>query len=214
MDVVRNGEILAGARRTSSETCGKVVLGVLDEQRRIVVVVYLVSESDHEVGVDSLTISIDVEVDHMVSQFLHVTLTARCGSAVRVRRPHVSGEKAENVSQSHLIAPHLLLSLQSSQVAQIRVGPGMARDLVPFVVRSLNDRRPRVRSVVNLSFAIVVACNEESCLGAVVCKNIQNVVSVDVRAVIERDGNGSFNCAVVYSCSTVWNATKQWSSNG
>lgn len=87
------------------------------------------------------------------------------------------------------------------------MSPSVARDLVAFIIGSLDNGSPRVRSIVDLSFAVVVTRDEESCFGAVICEHIENVVGVDIRAVIKGYSNSTFNGAVVDSYTTVRNVT-------
>jgi hypothetical protein len=82
-----------------------------------------------------------------------------------------------------------------------------------FVVCSLDRRSPRKSGVINLSFSVVVASNEEGGFGIVLLQYIQDMLGVNVWAVIISDGNGSSHCAIVDTGSTIQDFTELGSRN-
>jgi hypothetical protein len=151
---------------------------------------------------------IDIEVCNMIAKIGHILLAPRRCSTVRVRGSHVSREETKNVTQSHLIAVHVLLSLSAREIGQMRMCPSVGCNLMSFVVCSLNCRSPGKSGVVNFSFAVVVASDEEGSFGIVLLQHIQNVLGVNVWAVIISNGNGSSHCAIVDTSSTIQDLTE------
>jgi hypothetical protein len=82
-----------------------------------------------------------------------------------------------------------------------------------FVVCSLDCRSPRKSSIVNLSFAVVVASDEEGGFGIVLLQYVQNMLGVYVWAVVISNGNGSSHCTIVDTSSTIQDTTKLGSGN-
>jgi hypothetical protein len=84
MDIVSNRQPLAsaGIRVSGSDVTVEPVLGLLDLAGGIVLIV----------------VSVDVEVDGVISKGGEVGLTAGLGSAARIRRAHVGGEETEDVA--------------------------------------------------------------------------------------------------------------------
>lgn len=197
VNVVADDEVVTGCRRAVLDAVVKVVFGVLNQGRRIIVVI----------------IGIDIKVGDVVSKLGHIILAARRGSTIRIWWAHVGGEEAKNVSQRHLVAPHVLFPLLAGEVAKIGVGPGVTSNLVAFVVSTLNDRVPAVGSVVNLALAVVVSGDEEGGLRAVLLEDIKNVAGVNVWAIVECDGDGPCHSAVVDAGTAIRNVTVLWPSN-
>jgi hypothetical protein len=95
----------------------------------------------------------------------------------------------------------------------MRMRPSVGCNLMSFVVCSLDRCSPRKSGIVNLSFAVVVTSDEEGGFGVVLLQDIQNMLGVDVWAVIISDSNGSSHCAVVDTGSTIQNITELRSRN-
>jgi hypothetical protein len=91
--------------------------------------------------------------------------------------------------------------------------PRVGCNLMSFVVCSLDRRSPRKSSIINFSLSVVVASNEEGGFGVVLLQHIQNMLGVDVWAVIISNGNGSSHCAVVDTGSTIQDFTELGSRN-
>ena len=66
----------------------------------------------------------------------------------------------------------------------------MTCNLMAFGAHPSDYRRPRVRLVVDLSFAIAVSRDEECCFCVVFFKQVENMIGVDVRSIVKcyRDG--------------------------
>ena len=91
--------------------------------------------------------------------------------------------------------------------------PSVGCNLMSFVVCSLDRRSPGKSGVVNFSLSIVVTSDEEGGFGIVLLQDIQNMLGVDVWAVIISNSNGSSYCAVVDTGSTIQNITELRSRN-
>jgi len=150
----------------------------------------------------------------VIAKIGHILLAARLRSAVGVRRSHIGREEAKNVAQCHFVAVHVLLPLGTCKVRQMGMSPSMGCNLMSLVVCSLDGRSPRKSGIINLSFSVVVASDEESCLSIVLLQYVQDMLGIDVRAVIVSNGNGSSHCAIVDTSSTIQDVTKLGSRNG
>lgn len=95
MNVMRNDEKVIGCCRVTCVSIFKVILRVLDQQRRAIVVV----------------ISVDVEIYNVVSQCVQGGLATRCDCAVTVGWTHVGWEETQDISESHLFLDDLVLTL-------------------------------------------------------------------------------------------------------
>jgi len=164
-----------------------------------------------------VTLGVEVEVGDMVAQVIHYLLAE--GRAAGVGRAHVGREEAEDVVDGDLVVHHLVDDLLLRQLGSILVRPAVAGDLVAFIVHSLeterralasrastlkhaggrgeeelahsypDDVRPGSARVVDLTLADVGTGDEEGCLGVVLGEQVQEVVCVQVRPVVIRDGD-------------------------
>jgi hypothetical protein len=135
VDIVRNDKPVGSVcGALASNVAKEEVLRVLDQVRRV-----------HQV-----VLRIQVVVDDVVAEGLHVSFAAGRGVAVGERRPHVGGEEAQDVVERDLVVVHLFEALSPGQFvhglgrgvgAEILVGPGMRRDLMASGVHALDDRR-------------------------------------------------------------------------
>jgi hypothetical protein len=164
MDIVGDDEEVVVSWGISSNGIVKVVFGVLDEQRRVVVVI----------------ISIGIKVHDMVAESLELRLASSV--ALGVRRAHIRREVSENVAKSHLVLDHLVLSLGSSESRQVLMSPGMAGNLMTFGSHTLDGGRI---AEINLALSKVVAGDKERSLGVVGLEHIQDIVGIDVGAIVK-----------------------------
>jgi len=134
-----------------------------------------------------VTLGVEVEVGDMVAQVIHYLLAE--GRAAGVGRAHVGREEAEDVVDGDLVVHHLIDDLLLRQLGSILVRPAVAGDLVAFIVHSPDDVRPGSARVVDLTLADVGTGDEEGCLGVVLGEQVQEVVCVQVRPVVIRDGD-------------------------
>ena len=97
MDVVSDAEPVAagGLSATGCDIALEPSLGVFDLFDSELVVV----------------VRVDIEVSNMVAEIGHSLLAARDSGAARIRRAHVGGEEAENVTHGHFELVHLVLAL-------------------------------------------------------------------------------------------------------
>lgn len=186
MDVVGNGKLALGSWVGAVNSIAEVVLSGLDLDGSELVVV----------------IGIQVEVGDDVAKPLENILADAV--ARRVRRTHVGRVFADDVADSHLVLDHLVVDLSLGDLGEILVGPSVRSDLVTLGDHTLDDTAPLL---INRTFADVDTGNEEGGLEASRSELVQNLVSVDVWAVIVSDGNGSWLAASVNTTTTVRNAT-------
>jgi hypothetical protein len=92
LNVEESGASLS-RRSALSDVSKEPILGVLDQVGAVLFVV----------------IGVDVEVDDVVTEVSHVGLAL--ASAAGVRWAHVGGDLANDVAESHLVLPHLLLAV-------------------------------------------------------------------------------------------------------
>ena len=195
---MRDGEPLAvgGSSSTGGDVTLEPVLGVLDLAWVILVIV----------------VSVDVEVDDMVTKVSHISLTL--SSAAGERRAHVRGNDAENVAESHFVLVHLVETIALGDSTQIQVSPSVGGDVVARVVGT-NDISAKLRSGVNFSFVDVVTGDEEGGLGIVGVKEIQDVgCEVLERAIIIGDGYSARRNALVDAGATIGDGAKFRASDG
>lgn len=95
----------------------------------------------------------------------------------------------------------------------MRMSPSVRCNLMSFVVCSLDRRGPRKSGVVNLSLSIVVSSDEEGCFRIVLLQYIQDMLGINVWAVIVGNGNGARHCAIVDTCSTIQDIAELGSRN-
>jgi len=93
------------------------------------------------------------------------------------------------------------------------MSPSMRCDLMSLGVCSLDGRSPRKSGIVDLPLSVVVSSDEEGCLSIVLLQYVQDMLGIDVRAVIVSNGNGSSHCAVVDTSSTIKDITELGSRN-
>jgi len=203
MDIVGNGK--ARLRFIfclgSIDTALEVVFGILDLLLGELVVV----------------IGIQVEGCDNIAESLQICLT-RGSVTGRVRWAHVSRVLAENVTNSHLVLHHLVVTLLLCDFVEVLVRPSVTGNLVALRIHSLDDTTP---VLVNGTFADIVTSYEEGSLCVVLVKLSQNIVSVDVWTVIISQSNSvllhtradtytavldisKLRTGVVAGCGTVW----------
>jgi hypothetical protein len=185
VNVVGNGELALGGRVGAVDSSAEVVFGGLDLDGSELVVV----------------ISVQVEVGDDVAKLLENALAGRV--ARRVRRTHVSRVFADDVADSHLVLDHLVVDLSLGDSREILVRPRVRSDLVTLSNHTPDDRGP---GLVDGTLANVDASHEESSLETSCLELVQNLVSVDVRAVVIGNGNSSWLAASVDASTTVRNA--------
>jgi len=104
---------------------------------------------------------------------------------VAIRRAHVSGVSASDSHNGLFSAPHLVVDLIPAKGGQVQVPPGMRADEMTFIV-SILDVVPHILVV---DAAPIVAINEEGCFHTLAAKNVDEIVSEYIRAVVESQGN-------------------------
>jgi hypothetical protein len=185
VNVVGDGELALRRRVGAVDSSAEVVLGGLNLDGSELVVV----------------IGVQIEVRNDVSKLLHNALAS--GLARRVRRTHVSGVFADDVADSHLVLDHLIVDLSLGNLGQILVGPSVGGDLVTFGDHTLDNRSP---FLINSTLADVNTSDKEGSLEARRIELVQNLVSVDVWAIIVGDSDSSWLAASVDASTAVRDA--------
>jgi hypothetical protein len=199
VDVVLNVEpcgALGSSRAALGDVTQEPVLGVLDQVGGVLVVV----------------VGVNVKVDDVVTERSHVSLALT--SAAGVRRAHVGGDLANNVAESHLVLPHLLLAVDLRDGAQVQMSPCVGRELMALGVHAL-EHGSELGGDVNLALVDVVASDEEGGLCVVLLHKIQDVGSEDfLRTIIVGESNGTGGDTVVDTVATVCNGAKLGAGDG
>ena len=184
MDVVGNGELaLAGW------------LGGVDGVAEV-----LLSDLNLLAGELVVVIGVKVKIRNDVSKVLQDVLADIV--ARRVGRTHVCGVFADDVADGHLVLDHLVIDLSLGDGGKILVGPGVGSDLVTIGYHTLDDSLPLL---IDSTLADVVTGDEEGGLEASSGELVENLISVDVRAIIVSDGNSSGLAAGVNTSTAVLN---------
>lgn len=186
VNVVSDGEFALGRWDGTVDSSAEVVLSDLDLDGSELVVV----------------ISIQIEVGNNVSKLLQNVLAS--GLARRVRRTHVSGIFADDVTDGHLILDHLIVDLSLGDLGQVLVGPRVGGDLVTFSYHTSDNGSP---SLINGTLANIDASDEEGGLEASRVELVQDLVSVDVWTIVIGDGDRSWLAASVDTSTTIRDAT-------
>lgn len=166
--VVRKDNVRV-ARGIGRHAGAELVLGVLDQHRRVILPV----------------LGVEVGADDVVAQLAHQRLAAGAGAALQVRGPHVSGDPPEDVAEGHFVVDHLGPLDGAVDLVQIAMSPGVAGNVVAGGIHATQHARPAQGRVVDVTLAPVVSGNHEGCLGIVLVQEIQNLTGVSVRAVIK-----------------------------
>ena len=136
---------------------------------------------------EGLTIANDVIISDVIS---HVTQhPLRLIARLRIRRPHVSREEPQHIPYRHLIEVHLILSLLLSSRAQVLMRPGMRRDLVALGMHAFDDLRVPGCFIVDRTLPHVIARDEKGRFGLIFSENVEDFGGVNVRAIVECEGN-------------------------
>lgn len=206
MNVVSNDKPVSIRRIIRRDVTLEKVLGVLDQGRRV-----------HEI-----VLGIKVEIDDMVTQILEIRVAARSRVAVRIWRTHVGGEEAQDIVERDLVVVHLVKTLLLCELilglnwcgrAEILVTPGVRCNLMTSTMHALNQGRPGIVRIVDLTFAQVIACDEESRRHVVFLQDIQYRLGIDIGAIIESQSHGSCYRAIVDTGATIGNRTEVSTNN-
>lgn len=199
MNVVANAQPLrSGSRSTvGSNVSLEVVLGVLDLVDVVLVIV----------------VGVNVKIGDVVTEISHVLLATRFSCTARVRGAHVCRNLAEDVTEGHLVLPHLLLAVNGGDGAQVQMSPGVGSDMMTLRVHALDDAG-ELRSRVDFSLVDVVASDEESRLSIVGLEDVKNVGGVVLLwAIIVGQSNCARGDAIVDTGATVLNRANLGAGN-
>jgi hypothetical protein len=159
-DVMTNGEPFVTLLSSSTVLCDKALESVfrrLNFFRCVLVIV----------------IGVNVEVGDVIAEISHVLLTTRRGSAARVRRTHVCWDFSEDVSQGHLVHPHLVLAIEGGNLAEVEMRPSVGSNLVTFRVYTFDNI---CMLDINLALVDVGSSHEEGGLGVVALQEVKDVI--------------------------------------
>lgn len=164
----------------------------------------------------------------MIAQLFHVRNAARFGGAVRVRGSKVSrvlscgsplewvsdpsGHQrwlTEDVSNCPFVLDDFRLPELAGRARESSVVKGVGCDLMTLVYHAFNHVRPLLGPV-NLPLPVVIARNKEGRFGLVGCKDVQKIIGVLARAIIEGQGNGAFLKATP-DALVIGHLANQWS---
>jgi hypothetical protein len=198
MDVMRNGKELVRCGVAGIDSVGVVVLCVLDQLRSNIVII----------------ISVQIEIGDDISKVSHIISATRCGRASGIGRTHVGGEFANDVADGHLVLHHLVVTLLLGDLVEILVRPCVTGNLVTLSDHAADNSRPGLGLVIKSAFSDIDTSDEEGSLESICCELVQNVVGVNVWAVIVGNGDSSWLNTIVDTLSTVRNCTKLGSRNG
>lgn len=154
-------------------------------------------------GVLLVVVGIDVEIDDVIAQVLHVLLTTGSNSAARVRWADVGGDLSNDVVESALDVQDLVFTIIFVDLGQVQVRPCVGSNLMSFCIHTL-DYVDVFLGLVNLSLGDVVAGDEERSLCIVLLEEIQDGrCEVLVWPVIIGNGNGTWVLAMVDAIASV-----------
>lgn len=122
----------------------------------------------------------------------------------------ISREKSKNVRQSDLVLDHLIVPLLVSQGRHVLMTPGVTPDLMALIVHALDEGRISSLRVVDLAFAAIVTDEEERSFDPFLFQDIEQSRRVDIRAIVECEGNLSRDTAVL-DTDSVFSAAYFWS---
>jgi hypothetical protein len=145
-----------------------------------------------------VVIGIEIEVGNDVAEILHDILAVII--AGRVRWAHVGWVFADDVTDSHLVLDHLVVSLLFGNKTEVLVRPSVGGHLMAVVVHLLDDTRP---VLINGTLTDVVTSDEESGMGSTCFELGHNVLCVDVWTIVVGDRNRSRVVADVYASTAV-----------
>jgi hypothetical protein len=149
-----------------------------------------------------VVISVNVEVNDVVTEISHVSLTL--ASAAGVRWAHVGGDLSDNVAESHLVLPHLLLAVDLGDGTEVQVGPGMRSELVTLLVHALEDIG-ELGGNVDLALVDVVTSDEECGLCIVLLHQIQDMGGENLLwAVVVGQGHRAGSDTVVDTIASIF----------
>jgi hypothetical protein len=120
-----------------------------------------------------------------------VQLRLARGIATGIRRPHVRWVEPKDVSDSHFIVDHLVLTLCVRDGAEVLVAPCVRCDLMAGSMHAFNHIWPWFSRVIDFSLAEVVSSDKKGPCCFVLVEQIENMTSVKIWSVVE----GQSNCA-------------------
>jgi len=191
VDIVADSKAITRLRATFGlvEDPLEVVLGNLDIGQLVVV------------------ICVEVEIADHIAEIFHDGLASSV--AGRVRGAHVCRVFSDNITNSHLVLDHLVVSLGICNGTQILMGPCVRGHLMALGNHALDDIGPAGSSI-NGTLAKIVSSDEEGSLEPVRCKLVENTISEGVRTVVIGDCHSSSLLARVDTASTVRHVALLW----
>ena len=81
----------------------------------------------------------------------------------------------------------------------------MTGNLMSGSIHPLDNGRPRVCWVGDVTFPEVYPGDEESCFCIVLIKDVKDMRGVVVRAIVKSQGNGSSDSAIIDACAPIRN---------
>lgn len=138
---------------------------------------------------------------------------ARSGRAGGIRRAHIGREFSNDVADGHFILDHLIVTLLLGYLVQILVRPCVTGDLMAFGDHTADNSRPWRGFVINGALSNIDTRDKEGGLHAICGKLIEDIVGVDVWAVVVGNGDGSWLNAIINTLPTIWYGSELGSRN-
>lgn len=131
---------------------------------------------------------VQVKIDPVVSQRVHVRITSRGIAALGVRGPHVGRILANHVGDGPFILDHLRDAHVGRDHIQAVVRPGVGGYLVPLIDHAPEQVRPGGGGI-DFTFPEVVPRDEKGRGEAILLQQIQQCRRVEIRTVVVRQGH-------------------------
>ena len=143
-----------------------------------------------------VVLGIEVEVDTVIAQLLHISLATRSRTTLRVGRTHVGRVFANDVGNGALVVSHLFDAFGRADGIEGVVGPGVGGDLVAFGNHAL-DQGWVWCGRVDSAFSKIIACDEESGAEAVGFEDVEELRGVKIGTVVVSQGNDVLRNTIV-----------------
>ncbi|KAI6772820.1 hypothetical protein HG530_003778 [Fusarium avenaceum] len=158
-----------------------------------------VGVADSEVEVTSrprdAVLGVHVLIHDMIAKVGHFLEASRSSVAFQVGCAHVGRDPAKEVTEGHFVVDYLRSSDGAVDLVEIAMGPGVAGNVMVCSVHASHHSRPWVGRVINVTLAPVVTSHKEGCLDISFVQEIQKIVGVVKRAIVECESNHTGCCA-------------------
>jgi hypothetical protein len=151
-------------------------------------------------------LSIKVVICYNVAKILHNGLTGIVAGGIW--RAHVCWISVKDVANSHFSFDHFVISFVVCDCTQVRMAPGVTGDLMAFRIHSAYHINP---PGIRIDGAMAIVSAKEECgLEAILCQAVEDLASVDVGPVIERESDSARFLTCANTSATVRYVTQLW----